>query len=402
MAAIASRAVRRARLPFTVAALALAAALAGCGRQDGAAGPGQGRPTVVGTFTVQAETVSLASELPGRTTALQSAEIRPQVGGIVQARRFVEGGPVKAGQLLYEIDAASYRASVASAEAAVAKAEASVETNRLTAQRQAELAKIDAVSRQALQDAQATLKQAEAELAAARATLQTARIDLERTRVTSPIAGRADVSTVTVGALVTANQTTALTTVRQTDPMQVDVTQSSAELLQLKRDIAAGRVKQLPGGDAAVSLRLEDGSTYPLAGRLSVTGASVDTGTGTVTLRATFPNPQGLLLPGMYVRALLPTVAVADAMLVPQQAVSRNTDGSASVLVVGAGDKLERRTIAAERTIGSRWLVTSGLKAGERVVVEGLQKVRPGDVVQPQAVGAAASAASAPASAASR
>lgn len=394
MAAIVSRAAPRAPFAFTVAALALAATLAGCGRPEAATAPGKGRPTVVGTFTVQPETVALASELPGRTTALQSAEIRPQVGGIVQARRFVEGGPVKAGQVLYEIDAASYRAAVASAEAAVAKAEASVETNRLTAQRQAELAKIDAVSRQALQDAQAALKQAEAELASARAALDTARIDLARTRVTSPIAGRADVSTVTVGALVTANQTTALTTVRQVDPIQVDVTQSSTELLQLKRDVASGRVKQLPGGDAAVTLRLEDGSRYPLAGRLAVTGASVDTGTGSVTLRATFPNPQGLLMPGMYVRALLPTAAVAGAMLVPQQAVARDASGAASVLVVGEGDKLERRTIAAERAIGDRWLVGSGLKAGERVVVEGLQKVKPGDVVQAQPVKAAASAAS--------
>ncbi|MBZ8143952.1 efflux transporter periplasmic adaptor subunit, partial [Rubrivivax gelatinosus] len=204
----------------------MAAALAGCGGR-GAEAPSAPRAVTVGVVAVQAESVRLDTELPGRTTAQQSAEIRPQVGGIVQARRFAEGGSVKAGQLLYQIDPASYRAAVDSAAASVAKAEASVETNRLTAQRQAELAKIEAVSRQDLQDAQATLKQAEAELAAARAALASARIDLARTSVTSPIAGRADVSTVTAGALVTANQTTALTTVRQTDPIQVDVTQSS-------------------------------------------------------------------------------------------------------------------------------------------------------------------------------
>ncbi len=385
-----------------LASVALAVLLAGCG--DGgstpSATPASSRPTAVGVQELHTETVTLTTELNGRTSAPLSAEIRPQVSGIVQARKFTEGQRVRAGQVLYQIDPASYQAAVDSAQATVSKTDATVEAARLTAQRQAALQKIDAVSQQSSQDAQAALKQAEADQVAARAALQTARINLQRTAITSPIAGLVDVSTVTPGALVTADQTTALTTVRQTDPMQVDITQSSADLLRLRRALADGKLQDA-GGQAPVTLVLEDGSRYGPTGKLSVAGVSVDTATGMVTLRAVFPNPQGLLLPGMYVRAQLPTAKAADAMLVPQQAVTRNAAGQASVLVVGADNKVEQRKISANRAVGTNWLVESGLSAGERVVLEGAQKIKVGDTVQAQPVAVAASAAGAPSTPAS-
>ena len=375
-------------LTRTAAALALAAlvaALAACSDSRSATAPAAARPTAVGVQTLAPESVSLTTELLGRTRAPLAAEIRPQVGGIVQAQRFTDGQRVQAGQLLYQIDPASYRAAVASAEATLAKVEATVAANRLTAERQAALLKIDATPRQTVQDAEAALKQSEADLAAARAALETAKINLARTAVTSPISGLADVSTVTAGALVTADQTTALTTVRQTDVMQVDLPQSSADWLRLKQAIASGALKA-PGGSAPVTLILEDGSTYAHQGKLSVSGVSVNTGTGAITLRAEFPNREGLLLPGMAVRARLATATAEQAILVPQQAVSRNAAGQASVWVVDAQQKVQPRAIVAERPVGNRWLVTQGLQAGERVVVEGSQKVKPGDTVQAQPV----------------
>lgn len=378
------------RIAQAAAVLAAAAVVAACADSRGAAPPAPAaRPVAVGVQEIQPETVALSTELPGRTRAPLAAEIRPQVGGIVLARRFTEGTRVKAGQVLYQIDPATYRAAVASAEAAVAKAQATVQAGQLTAERQAGLLKIDAVSRQEVQDAEAALQQSRADLAAAQAALQSARIALDRTTVTSPIDGTADVSTVTAGALVGADQASALTTVRQTDPMQVDIPQSSADWLRLKQALAAGRLLAA-GGDAAVSLVLEDGSTYPRSGRLGVAGVSVNTSTGAVTLRATFPNPDGLLLPGMAVRAVLPTARAEGALLVPQQAVSRNAAGQASVWVVDAQQKVQQRTVVAERAVGNRWLVSEGLRAGERVIVEGAQKVRAGDTVQAQPVRLAA------------
>jgi membrane fusion protein, multidrug efflux system len=373
------------RTTTALALAALVAALAACSDSRSAPAPATARPTAVGVQTLAPESVALTTELLGRTRAPLAAEIRPQVGGIVQAQRFTDGQRVQAGQLLYQIDPASYRAAVASAEATVAKAEATVAANRLTAERQAALLKIDATPRQTVQDADAALKQSEADLAAARAALETAKINLARTAVTSPISGLADVSTVTAGALVTADQTTALTTVRQTDVMQVDLPQSSADWLRLKQAIASGQLKA-PGGSAPVTLILEDGSTYAHPGKLSVSGVSVNTGTGAITLRAEFPNREGLLLPGMAVRARLATATAEQAILVPQQAVSRNAAGQASVWVVDAQQKAQPRVIVAERSVGNRWLVTQGLQAGERVVVEGNQKVKPGDTVQAQPV----------------
>ncbi|WAC73236.1 efflux RND transporter periplasmic adaptor subunit [Roseateles sp. SL47] len=378
-------------LVLSLAALAMMGfTLSGCGEAGSAPSAGTtGAPvgataaaTSVGVYTVSAESLTLSTELPGRTTAPTVAEIRPQVSGIIQARQFTEGGPVKTGQALYQIDAATYQASFDSAKAAVAKAEATASSARLTAKRQAELLKIQAVSEQDQQDAQSTLQQAEADLASAKAALDTARINLQRTIVTSPISGLADVSSVTTGALVTAEQTTALTTVRQIDPIQVDISQSSSEWLALRRELAAGRFKQADNDTAAVQLLLEDGSTYARAGKLSVRGVSVNTSTGAVTLRAVVPNPEGLLLPGMYVRALLQTVRLDQALLVPQQAVTRDTHNTTTVLTVDATQQVHKRTVQLDRVVGNRWLVSSGLQAGEQVIVEGGQKVRDGDKVQ--------------------
>jgi len=363
-------------------ALVTAVLAAGCDAGATAAAAPPATLVSVGTATVRAEPLTLTTELPGRTSSPLVAEIRPQVSGLVTARRFIEGAAVKAGQVLYQIDAASYRATLASADAEVAKADATLAAARLTAERQAELLKIDATSRQDAQDAQAAVQQALADLQAARAARSTAQLDLSHATVTSPIAGLVDVSSVTTGALVTANQTTALTTVRQIDPIQVDVSQSSAELLQLKRALASGALGGLGDQAATVRLLLEDGSTYARTGTLRFSGAAVNPSTGAVTLRAVFPNPDGLLLPGMYVRAVLQTGVAEQALLVPMQAVSRDAQGQASVLVVDARSQITRRVVTVDRAVGNRWLVSDGLKDGEEVVVEGAQKVKPGDTVQ--------------------
>lgn len=362
--------------------------------------------TDVGVFTVRAQSLPLTSELPGRTVALQSAEIRPQVSGIIQKRLFTEGSEVQAGQPLYQLDAASYDAAVRSAEAAVAKAQATLAAARLTAQRQQALRAADASSQQALEDAQAALKEDEAALLSAQATLASARIDLARTRITSPITGRVDTSSVTEGALVTASQTTALTTVQRLDPINVDIPQSSVDLLKLRQQLGQGG-QGLKDGSARIRLVLEDGSTYAHEGTLKVSGVAVNTSTGAVTLRATVPNPEHVLLPGMYVRAVLTQAVDPAALLVPQAGVQRNASGAASALVVGADGKVEQRPVTVAQSIGNQWRVTQGLKVGDRVIVEGVAKVRPGQVVHavPAALGASApmaASAVATASAASR
>jgi membrane fusion protein (multidrug efflux system) len=381
-------------------ALGLGYGLAACSAKSGETP--NAPATDVGIFTVTAQALPLTTELPGRTVAAQSAEIRPQVSGIVQKRLFTEGSTVRAGQPLYQLDASSYEATVRSAEAAVAKAEATLAAARLTAQRQQALRAADASSQQTVEDAQAALKEDEAALLAARATLASARIDLARTRITSPIAGRVDTSTVTEGALVTASQTTALTTVQSLDPINVDIPQSSVDLLKLRQQLGQGGLKD---GSARIQLVLEDGSTYGHEGTLQVNGVSVNTTTGAVTLRASVPNPEHVLLPGMYVRAVLTQAVDPAALLVPQAGVQRNATGAASTLLVGADGKVEQRPVTVAQAIGNQWRVTQGLKAGDRVIVEGVAKVRPGQVVHavPAALGASAPvAASAVASAASR
>lgn len=341
--------------------------------------PGPQGPPQVSTVVVQPQTVVLTTELPGRTSAVLVADVRPQVTGILQARRFVEGSTVKAGEVLYQIDPATYRAALESAEAALAKAEANQYTTRLKAERYEELIAIKAVSQQDADDARAALLQANADVASARAALTTARIDLDYTRVISPITGRIGKSAVTPGALVTANQTNALATVQQLDPMYVDVTQSSNDVLKLRRAIAEGKVA---GGTAKVKLLFEDGTAYPLVGELQFSDVSVDPNTGAVTLRAVFPNPKGELLPGLYVRAVIEEATIQQALLVPQQAVTRDATGKPLAYVVGDDGKLQQRELQTERAIGDQWLISSGLEPGDALVISGQQKAQAGALVQ--------------------
>lgn len=390
-------------------AAGLLGAIAGCSGSSASSSsaPPQGAPAAqVSVVTVQPQNQSVTTELSGRTRARLSAEIRPQVGGIVQQRLFEEGALVKAGQVLYQLDPATYKAAYASAQASVAKAESTVNAAKVTARRNAELAKIEAVSQQTSEDSQATLQQAEADLGVARAALDTARINLGFTRITAPIAGRIEASTVTPGALVTASQTTALTTVQQLDPIHVDVTQSTTELLRLQRELAAGTLKsggergeRGERGEASVKLLLEDGTAYAHAGRLQFSSVTVSESTGAVTLRILVPNPERTLLPGMYVRAVLEEGVAEQALLVPQQGVTRTASGDASALVVTADNKVEKRALKVSRAVGNRWQVTEGLKAGERVIVEGSLRVKPGDTVKPVAADATTVAAVATATA---
>ena len=369
--------------------LAASLALTACGQGDAKkpADQAAAKPAPeVGVVQLQAENQALTSTLPGRTTAFVTAEIRPQVSGIVQKRLFTEGEVVRAGQPLYQIDPATHNAAVASAQAALNKAQATARTARVTAERNAELVKIDAISRQLNDESQALAAQTQSDVAVAKAALDTARINQRYTRIEAPISGRVSLSTVTPGALVTANQTQALTTIVQMDPMYVDFSQSSAELLALQRDWDSGRFARIDGDSLQVNLALEDGSHYPHPGKLRFSGLIVNPGTGAVTLRAVVPNPESRLLPGMYVRALLPTGIAAGAILVPQQAVSRDIAGTPSVLVVDPQNQVVRRTIAVSQAVGSRWLVESGLEAGERVMVDGFQRAKAGDTVQPKLV----------------
>ncbi|PKO56127.1 MAG: efflux transporter periplasmic adaptor subunit, partial [Betaproteobacteria bacterium HGW-Betaproteobacteria-21] len=298
-----------------------------------------------------------------------------------------------AGQTLYQIDPVTYRAAHDSAKAGLARAEANLYSARLKAGRYADLVKIEAVSKQANDDSVAALMQAEADLAAARAAVDKARIDLDFTQVNAPISGRIGRSSVTPGALVTANQTTALATVQQLDPIYVDLTQSSADMLRMKRQLESGQLKRVGGQTVPVRLVLEDGSLYAVEGKLAFSEVSVDAGTGSVTLRAVFPNPKGELLPGMYVRARLAQGQTDDAIMVPHAAVSRDPRGNAVVMVVGAEDKVESHTVKTGQSIGDKWVVTEGLAAGDRIIVEGLQKVRAGVQVQVQMLDATAPAA---------
>lgn len=372
----------RVRLTASVGILVTGLMIAGCGKKGGPPPP-QAGPPEVGIITVQPQRVALTSELPGRTVSQLTAEVRPQVSGIIQKRVFAEGSEVKAGQVLYQIDPASYQAAHASAKAAEARAEATLGTVKLKADRYRELVKIKAVSQQENDDAQASLKQAEAELAAARASVETARINLAYTKISAPIAGRIGRSAVTDGALVTANQAAALATIQQLGSIYVDVTQSSAELLQLKRNLATGQMKK--GGaaqQARVKLLLEDGTPYPVTGVLKFSEVTVDPSTGSVTIRAVFPNPKQLLLPGMFVRAIIEEGVKDDAILVPQRGVTRNPKGDAMVMVVGAEEKVEPRVIKVVRTVGDGWLVSDGLKPGDRVILEGIQRARPGTQVK--------------------
>ena len=376
--------------------------MAGCSKKQEAPHAQQAPQVVV--FTVNPAALPMSAELPGRTNAYQVADVRPQVGGLIQKRLFVEGSDVKAGTALYQIDPATYQAAYNSAKAALSKAKANLLTAGPKAARYKELVAIEGVSRQEYDDAVAAFEQAKADVESATAALETANINLKYSTVTAPISGRTSRSTVTAGALVTAGQADALTTVQQLDPIYVDVTQSSTDLLRLKRQMADGTLKKAGEGQAKVDLILPDGTKYGVPGKLQFAGVSVDPTTGNVVLRALFPNPKGELLPGMYVRAQLETGVDEKAITVPQVGVTRNQKGQATALILNKENKVEQRILTTSGTIGTDWLVTSGLAAGDRVIVEGLQKVKPGApavAVPAKADAAPAAAASAAASAAS-
>ncbi|WP_375250820.1 efflux RND transporter periplasmic adaptor subunit [Sphingomonas sp.] len=366
---------------FALAAL-LMVPLAACGgKQDAAQQQPQGPPQV-GVVTVQPESVTLTTTLPGRTTAFETSEVRPQVNGLITARLFTEGDQVTKGQALYRIDPQPYVAAVANARAALARARAAIASTTALQRRYGELVKINAIARQDYENSITQAQQAQADVAAQSAALRTAQIDLARTTIRAPISGRIGRSVATTGALATAAQTTPLTTIQRLDPIYVDVPQSSADLLRLRQQIASGDLAR-GGGAARVRLRLEDGSVYPIEGKLQFADVTVDPNTGTQTIRALFPNPRGLLLPGMYVRAELVEGTQDDGILVPQRAVTRDEKGNAVAMIVGPDGKVQPRPLKTSRTIGDNWLVTSGLKAGDKVIVEGGMMLRPGMQVKP-------------------
>jgi membrane fusion protein (multidrug efflux system) len=377
---------RFAPAPPIVATLA-AMSLAACG---GHKPPPARPPAEVGVVVMKAESVPLVTELPGRTSPYAISQVRPQINGIIQARLFQEGATVHAGQVLYRIDPAPYRAAVDQAKGVLASAQANVVTLKLKAERLAQLVKTDSIARQDYDDAQAAYGQSQAVVQQGKAALETAQINLGYTEIKAPITGRIGVSAYTQGALVTSGQTDALAVIQTLDPIYVDLTQSSAELLRLERDVARGQVQRGASLSAKVKLILEDGSVYALDGRLEFTDVTVDPSSGSVTLRALFPNPKGVLLPGTFVRAQIVQAVDQDGMLVPQQAVTRDPKGGASVFVVGAQNKAEVRTIQVDQTaVGSNWLVLNGLSPGDRVITEGLQKVQAGAAVRPAPAGSA-------------
>ncbi|ECZ2106060.1 multidrug efflux RND transporter periplasmic adaptor subunit AcrA [Salmonella enterica subsp. enterica serovar Reading] len=358
-------------------------ALTGCDDKQDQQG-GQQMPEV-GVVTLKTEPLQITTELPGRTVAYRIAEVRPQVSGIILKRNFVEGSDIEAGVSLYQIDPATYQATYDSAKGDLAKAQAAANIAELTVKRYQKLLGTQYISKQEYDQALADAQQATAAVVAAKAAVETARINLAYTKVTSPISGRIGKSSVTEGALVQNGQASALATVQQLDPIYVDVTQSSNDFLRLKQELANGSLKQ-ENGKAKVDLVTSDGIKFPQSGTLEFSDVTVDQTTGSITLRAIFPNPDHTLLPGMFVRARLQEGTKPAALLVPQQGVTRTPRGDATVLVVGADNKVETCQIVASQAIGDKWLVTDGLKAGDRVVVSGLQKVRPGAQVKVQEI----------------
>ncbi len=379
--------VRRARTASGLASLALLLALSACGGGEGASAKGKGGPgapgsgpTTVGYVIVQPTSVESVSELPGRTVAYESSQVRPQITGVIQKRFFTEGALVKRGQPLYQIDPSIYRAAANQARANVANAQATFAAAKIRADRYKPLADMEAISAQDYTDAVATQRQAAAQIGVNTAQLDSARVNLRFTTVPAPITGRIGRSLFTVGALVSATQADPLATIQQLDPMFVDIQQSSANLLALRRALAGGGA--VPAR-AEVTLKLEDGTDYGIKGVVEFAEVVVDQSTGTVTLRARFPNPQGLLLPGMFVRAQFAQSIQKNAFLVPQTAISRDAKGNATLFVVGANNKAEQRTVKADRTQGQYWVVTGGLNGGERVITQGLANLRPGGSIKP-------------------
>jgi membrane fusion protein (multidrug efflux system) len=358
-------------------------AMTGCSKKEQA----KATPEVA-VVTLQPERVAITFELPGRTSAYLMAEVHPQVNGIVQKRLFTEGSDVKEGEVLYQIDPRPYQAAFDTAAAALARAEANLPATRKRAERFKELLAVNAVGQQDNDDAAAALKQVEAEVQSLKAGVESARINLGYTRITAPISGRAGKSNVTPGALATAYQGPAFTTIQQLDQVYVDSPQSSAILLGIQRNLAANRYKGGTPEQAKVKLLLEDGTPYPQTGILKFSDVTVDPSTGSLILRMVFPNPRHVLLPGMYVRAIVEEGVAEQAILVPQQGVTRDPKGNAIALVVDGSGKVEQRTLKVDRAIGPKWLITEGLNAGDRVILEGIQKVRPGVAVKIVPLGA--------------
>ncbi|NTW76686.1 MAG: efflux RND transporter periplasmic adaptor subunit [Syntrophaceae bacterium] len=349
--------------------------LIGCGQKTTGGAPPTPEVTVV---TIQPKELVMTTELSGRTSANLVAEVRPQVGGIIQKRLFVEGSDVKAGQVLFQIDPSLYKAALDNARAALARSEANLTAIQLRAGRLQELLADKAVSQQDYDDAAAALKQTQADIQYGKASVETARINLKYTTITAPISGRIGKSSITEGALVTAHQPAALATIQQMDPMYIDVTQSTSELLKLQRRMEEGQLQHNGALQNKVRLFLEDNTVYPLEGALKFRDVTVDPTTGSVILRIVFPNPKGTLLPGMFVRAVVQEGVNRNALLVPQQAVSRDSKGNAYVLIVGPGEKVVQRPLILDRAIEDKWLVSSGIKADERIIIEGMLKVKPG------------------------
>jgi membrane fusion protein, multidrug efflux system len=369
--------ISRFRFIPTIGVLIALLVLTGCGKSNANKQPGAPEVAVV---TVKSGPTAITTELPGRTSAYLVAEVRPQVNGVIQKRLFTEGDDVKAGDVLYQIDPAPYQAAYDNARAALSKAEANLTPVRLKAERYKELVAVKAVSQQDYDEAAANLKQVEAEIGVNKAAVETTRINLAYTRITAPISGRTGKSHVTVGALATAHQVSPLTTIQQLDPIYVDATQSSARLLQLTRLMESGRLKGI--GHTRVKLLLEDGTPYPGEGSLKFTDVTVDPTTGSFILRIVFPNPKHTLLPGMYVRPVIQEGIAGQAILVPQQGVSRDPKGNPVGLIVDAAGKVQQRMITIDREIGNQWLISSGLAPGDRLIVEGSQRVRPGSSVK--------------------
>ncbi|ALR20172.1 efflux RND transporter periplasmic adaptor subunit [Sphingobium baderi] len=354
--------------------------LAGCGAQE----PEKTAPPEVGVVTLKSEPAVLMSELPGRVTAVETSEVRPQISGVIRRRLFEEGAIVHAGQVLYAIEDAPYRAALGTAQGSLARAQAAIDATRLQAERYRGLVNINAVSRQEADNADAAARQARADVSAQRAAVDAAQVNLGFTQIRAPISGRIGRSRFTPGALVQAGQPDPLAIIQQTDRVYVDVTQSAAEILELKEAMKAGGVVR-DDGSARVALVLPNGKTYPVEGRLQFSEVTVDQTTGAVTLRASFPNADGMLLPGMYVRARLIDGVRQNAILAPQRGIARNERGEPTALIVNRDNKVEQRIVATDRALGDRWVITSGLKPGDRLIVDGLLKAKPGSSVTPRA-----------------
>ena len=365
--------------------LMLSGSLALTGCNDKEAQQGAPHAPQVGVVTLKTEPLNVTTELPGRTAAFRIAEVRPQVNGIILKRNFVEGSDIKAGTSLYQIDPATYQAAYDSAKGDLVKAQANAQISRLTVTRYKPLLGTSYISKQDYDTAVATAAQADAAVVSAKAAVESARINLAYTKVTSPISGRIGKSSVTEGALVSNGQATALATVQQLDPIYVDVTQSSNDFLRLKQELADGSLKQADG-KAQVKLLMDNGKEYSQPGTLEFSDVTVDETTGSITLRAIFPNPNDSLLPGMFVRARLDEGVNNNALLVPQQGITRNPRGDATAMVIGADNKVELRTVTTTQAIGDKWVVTDGLKSGDKVIVTGLQKIKPGVQVTAQEV----------------